>query len=96
VSPRRTGSAGAARAVGLGLPDLAGTLDGIAVRVPVEDGSLTDLTLVLRRPVTADEVSTAFREAADGRCAVSCGSATHPSSPATSSGTPPPAYWTRR
>ncbi|MEV0742802.1 type I glyceraldehyde-3-phosphate dehydrogenase [Streptomyces sp. NPDC050549] len=59
-------STGAARAVGLVLPELAGTLDGIAVRVPVEDGSLTDLSLILDRPVTADEINTAFREAADG------------------------------
>ncbi|MDQ0946884.1 glyceraldehyde 3-phosphate dehydrogenase [Streptomyces phaeochromogenes] len=59
-------STGAARAVGLVLPKLAGTLDGIAVRVPVEDGSLTDLSVVLDRPVTADEVNAAFREAADG------------------------------
>lgn len=59
-------STGAARAVGLVLPKLAGTLDGIAVRVPVEDGSLTDLSVVLERPVTADEVNAAFREAADG------------------------------
>ncbi|MFI9583854.1 type I glyceraldehyde-3-phosphate dehydrogenase [Streptomyces sp. NPDC052236] len=59
-------STGAARAVGLVLPELAGTLDGIAVRVPVEDGSLTDLTLVLDRPATAEEVNAAFREAAAG------------------------------
>ncbi|MGC5566470.1 type I glyceraldehyde-3-phosphate dehydrogenase [Streptomyces sp. FR-108] len=59
-------STGAARAVGLVLPELAGTLDGLAVRVPVEDGSLTDLTLVLDRAVSAEEVNTAFREAADG------------------------------
>ncbi|MDX3696747.1 type I glyceraldehyde-3-phosphate dehydrogenase [Streptomyces europaeiscabiei] len=59
-------STGAARAVGLVLPELSGTLDGIAVRVPVEDGSLTDLSVVLERPVTADEVNAAFREAADG------------------------------
>ncbi|GGO96666.1 type I glyceraldehyde-3-phosphate dehydrogenase [Wenjunlia tyrosinilytica] len=59
-------STGAARAVGLVLPGLAGTLDGSAVRVPVEDGSLTDLTVVLDRPVSVDEVNAAFREAADG------------------------------
>ncbi|MCF4136208.1 type I glyceraldehyde-3-phosphate dehydrogenase [Streptomyces sp. Tue 6430] len=59
-------STGAARAVGLVLPELAGTLDGSAVRVPVEDGSLTDLTMVLERPVTADEVNAAYREAAAG------------------------------
>ncbi|MGW7132421.1 type I glyceraldehyde-3-phosphate dehydrogenase [Streptomyces bobili] len=59
-------STGAARAVGLVLPELAGTLDGSAVRVPVEDGSLTDLTMVLDRPVTAQEINAAYREAADG------------------------------
>ncbi|MFD5257550.1 type I glyceraldehyde-3-phosphate dehydrogenase [Streptomyces bobili] len=59
-------STGAARAVGLVLPELAGTLDGSAVRVPVEDGSLTDLTMVLDRPVTAEEINAAYREAADG------------------------------
>ncbi|MFC8246231.1 type I glyceraldehyde-3-phosphate dehydrogenase [Streptomyces chartreusis] len=59
-------STGAARAVGLVMPELAGTLDGLAVRVPVEDGSLTDLTLVLNREVTADEINAAFRTAADG------------------------------
>lgn len=59
-------STGAARAVGLVLPELAGALDGIAVRVPVEDGSLTDLVVVLRREATVDEVNTAFAEAAQG------------------------------
>lgn len=59
-------STGAARAVGLVLPELAGTLDGIAVRVPVEDGSLTDLSLVLARKVSAQDVNDAFREAAEG------------------------------
>jgi glyceraldehyde 3-phosphate dehydrogenase len=57
---------GAARATGLVIPELAGRLDGVAVRVPVEDGSLTDLTAVLSRPVTADEVNDAFRNAAQG------------------------------
>ncbi|MFE0518203.1 type I glyceraldehyde-3-phosphate dehydrogenase [Streptomyces sp. NPDC058954] len=59
-------STGAARAVGLVLPELAGTLDGIAVRVPVEDGSLTDLSIVLERAVSAEEINAAYREAADG------------------------------
>ncbi|WP_405952549.1 type I glyceraldehyde-3-phosphate dehydrogenase [Streptomyces prunicolor] len=59
-------STGAARAVGLVLPELAGALDGIAVRVPVEDGSLTDLAVVLRREVTAEEVNAVFDEAAEG------------------------------
>jgi glyceraldehyde 3-phosphate dehydrogenase len=57
---------GAARATGLVIPELDGRLDGVAVRVPVEDGSLTDLTAVLARSVSADEVNDAFREAAQG------------------------------
>ncbi|MBV9795625.1 MAG: type I glyceraldehyde-3-phosphate dehydrogenase [Actinobacteria bacterium] len=55
---------GAARATGLVIPALAGRLDGVAVRVPVEDGSLTDLTAELRTDVTRDEVNEAFRAAA--------------------------------
>ncbi|HEX2322972.1 MAG TPA: hypothetical protein VHJ18_28675, partial [Streptosporangiaceae bacterium] len=57
---------GAARATGVVIPELAGRLDGVALRVPVEDGSLTDLSAVLRRPVTADEVNNAFLRAAQG------------------------------
>ncbi len=56
---------GAARTTGQVIPELAGRLDGVAVRVPVEDGSLTDLTAVLAREVTADEVNDAFARAAD-------------------------------
>ncbi|KOT86932.1 glyceraldehyde-3-phosphate dehydrogenase [Streptomyces rimosus subsp. pseudoverticillatus] len=59
-------STGAARAVGLVLPELDGALDGLAVRVPVEDGSLTDLTVVLGREATAEEINEAFGRAADG------------------------------
>ncbi|MBO1330249.1 type I glyceraldehyde-3-phosphate dehydrogenase [Streptomyces sp. VRA16 Mangrove soil] len=59
-------STGAARAVGMVLPELAGTLDGLAVRVPVEDGSLTDLTVVLDEPATADQINDAYRAAAEG------------------------------
>ncbi|MFB9896006.1 type I glyceraldehyde-3-phosphate dehydrogenase [Planobispora takensis] len=71
--PRRARSAavniiptttGAARMVGRVLPELAGRLDGIALRVPVEDGSLTDLAALLARPVSAEEVNRAFAEAA--------------------------------
>jgi glyceraldehyde 3-phosphate dehydrogenase len=62
-------STGAARTTGLVMPELAGRLDGVAVRVPVEDGSLTDLTAVLGREVTVDEVNEAFRRAADGQLA---------------------------
>jgi glyceraldehyde 3-phosphate dehydrogenase len=56
---------GAARAVGLVLPELAGRLDGIALRVPLEDGSLCDFAAVLDREVTTAEVNAAFRAAAD-------------------------------
>ena len=51
------------------IPALKGLLDGVAVRVPVEDGSLTDLAVVLAVPVTADQVNEAFRRAAFGRLA---------------------------
>jgi glyceraldehyde 3-phosphate dehydrogenase len=57
-------STGAARAAGVVIPDVAGRLDGIAVRVPVEDGSLTDLAAVLSREVTVDEVNSAFEHEA--------------------------------
>ncbi len=60
-------STGAAKAVGLVIPELAGRLDGLAVRVPVEDGSLTDLRELLERPATAEEVNRVFAEAAAGR-----------------------------
>jgi len=59
-------STGAARTTGLVIPELAGRLDGVAVRVPVEDGSLTDLTAILGLDVTADQVNDAFRAAANG------------------------------
>ncbi|MGW9029557.1 type I glyceraldehyde-3-phosphate dehydrogenase [Streptomyces sp. NPDC055722] len=59
-------STGAARAVGLVVPELAGVLDGIAVRVPVEDGSLTDLTVVLGREATAEQINGTFEAAAEG------------------------------
>jgi glyceraldehyde 3-phosphate dehydrogenase len=51
---------GAARATGLVIPAVAGKLDGVAVRVLVEDGSLTDLAVILGRDVTADAVNEAF------------------------------------
>ncbi len=55
---------GAARATGQVIPALAGKLDGVAVRVPVEDGSLTDLAVVLSQEVTAGDVNQAFAAAA--------------------------------
>ena len=57
---------GAARATGTVIPELAGRLDGVAVRVPVEDGSLTDLAAVLGREADVAEINAAFRAAAEG------------------------------
>jgi glyceraldehyde 3-phosphate dehydrogenase len=59
-------STGAAKAIGLVLPDLKGKVDGVAVRAPVPTGSLTDLVVTLGREVSADEVKAAYRSAADG------------------------------
>ena len=57
---------GAARATSLTLPALEGKLDGIAMRVPVVDGSVTDLVVQLEREVTAGEVNAAYQAAAEG------------------------------
>ena len=57
-------STGAARATGLVLPDMVGRLDGVALRVPVPDGSLTDLVVNVRGNPTAADVNDAFRAAA--------------------------------
>lgn len=57
---------GAARAVSLVLPDLAGKLDGFATRVPTPDGSMVDLTVQLGRSVTIEEINAAMRAAAEG------------------------------
>ncbi len=57
---------GAAKAIGLVLPELKGKLDGFALRVPVPTGSITDLTLVSEKPVTVEEIKAAYREAAAG------------------------------
>ncbi len=57
---------GAAKAIGLVLPELKGKLDGFAVRVPTPTGSATDLTVTLARETSVEEVNAAFREAADG------------------------------
>ncbi len=58
-------STGAAKASSLALPQLKGRMDGIALRVPVPDGSVTDLVCVLEREVTAEEVNEAFRKASE-------------------------------
>ena len=59
-------STGAAKAIGLVLPELKGKLDGYALRVPVPTGSITDLTVELGRETTAAEVNAAMKKAAEG------------------------------
>lgn len=58
-------STGAAKAIALILPHLKGKLDGVALRVPVPTGSMTDLTVKVKREVTVAEINEAFRKAAD-------------------------------
>jgi len=58
-------STGAAKATGLVIPELAGRMDGIALRVPVPDGSVTDIVATLKTGVTVDTVNGALREAAE-------------------------------
>ncbi|MEU4130315.1 type I glyceraldehyde-3-phosphate dehydrogenase [Streptomyces wuyuanensis] len=60
-------STGAAKATALVLPQLKGKLDGIAMRVPVPTGSVTDLVLELDREVTRDEINSAFQKASEGQ-----------------------------
>jgi len=57
---------GAAKAVGKVLPQLKGKLDGYAMRVPTITGSATDVTVELKRDVTAEEINAAMKAAADG------------------------------
>ncbi len=59
-------STGAAKAIGLVLPELKGKLDGFALRVPIATGSATDLTFEAGRDTTAEEVNAAIKKAADG------------------------------
>ena len=59
-------STGAAKAIGLVLPELKGKLDGFALRVPVPTGSITDLTVEASREVSADEILAAYKAAAEG------------------------------
>lgn len=59
-------STGAAKAIGLVLPELKGKLDGYALRVPIPTGSVTDLTAILEKSATADEINAAMKAAAEG------------------------------
>jgi len=60
-------STGAAKAVGLVMPDLNGKLDGVSVRVPTPNVSLVDLKFIAKRPTTAKEVNDLIKAAADGK-----------------------------
>ncbi|MGL5828094.1 MAG: type I glyceraldehyde-3-phosphate dehydrogenase, partial [Angustibacter sp.] len=57
---------GAAKAIGLVMPELKGKLDGYSLRVPIPTGSMTDLTVELGREVTAEEINSAIKAAAEG------------------------------
>jgi glyceraldehyde 3-phosphate dehydrogenase len=59
-------STGAAKALGLVIPELVGKLDGYALRVPVITGSITDLTVTATKPVTVETVNAAYKRAAEG------------------------------
>ncbi len=59
-------STGAAKAIGLVLPELKGKLDGYALRVPIPTGSVTDLTAELKKSATADDINAAMKAAAEG------------------------------
>jgi glyceraldehyde 3-phosphate dehydrogenase len=59
-------STGAAKAIGLVLPELKGKLDGYALRVPVPTGSITDLTILSKKKVSIEEIKAAYKKAADG------------------------------
>ena len=59
-------STGAARAVGLVLPELKGKLDGTAIRVPTSNVSMIDLTVVTQKPTSIDEINSCMKKAADG------------------------------
>ncbi|MCL2606034.1 MAG: type I glyceraldehyde-3-phosphate dehydrogenase, partial [Coriobacteriia bacterium] len=59
-------STGAAKAIGLVLPDMKGKLDGMSMRVPTPDGSVVDLVCILDKPATREEINTAMKEAAEG------------------------------
>ena len=59
-------STGAAKAIGVVLPELKGKFDGYAMRVPVPTGSATDLTVQLSKPASIDEINAAMKAAAEG------------------------------
>ncbi len=60
-------STGAAKAIGLVIPELNGKMDGISIRAPVPDGSISDLTLEMNKTVTAEEINKALKKASEGK-----------------------------
>ena len=60
-------STGAAKAVGLVLPDLNGKMDGVAIRVPTPNVSVVDLNFIAKRETSVEEINAAIKEAADGK-----------------------------
>ena len=60
-------STGAAKAIGLVIPELAGKLNGVSIRVPTPTGSITDLTVVTKKATTKEEVNAAFEKASKGK-----------------------------
>jgi len=58
-------STGAAKALGLVIPSVKGKLNGVAMRVPIPDGSITDFTAILSKPATKEEVNAAFKKASE-------------------------------
>jgi glyceraldehyde 3-phosphate dehydrogenase len=60
-------STGAAKAIGLVIPELKGKLDGFAIRVPTANVSVVDLSCTLAKPATAEEINNALKEAAKGK-----------------------------
>ena len=89
-------STGAAKAVGLVLPELAGKLDGMAVRVPTPTGSVTDLTATLKTEATAEEVNAALKAASEGPMKGVLNTVRIRLSAWTSLATPTAALWMRR
>ena len=71
-------STGAAKAIGLVIPDLKGKLDGISVRVPTPNVSLVDFKFIAKKDVTPEQINNALIEAADGRLKIVLGYTNHP------------------
>ena len=90
-------STGAAKAVGLVLPELNGKLDGVSIRVPTPNVSVIDFKFVAKRATSKDEVNGAIKRAAEQQLKGILGYTTRPTSPSTSTTirTPRSSTWTR-